>query len=83
MSTVMNVAVVRPKQGAAYWTGRVVIGVGLTALVGWWLMLIAGTVTPWHPSYWHTILALVGLRLVQVGSGWSNWTHPWPGKASR
>jgi hypothetical protein len=81
VSDLLRVAVVRPKQGPDYWAVRIAVGVALTALIGWWLMLIAGAVTPWHPSYWHSILALVGLRMVQVGSGWSNWTHPF-GKSS-
>lgn len=83
MTDLIRVAVVRPHQPPGYWVGKVLVGLALTALLGWWLMLIAGAVTTWDPSYWHSILTLVGLRLVQVGSGWTNWTHPFKKGADR
>lgn len=76
MTDLMRVAVVRPHQGTDFWAVRLPVMIALTALTGWWLMLILGTVTPWHLSYWHSILTLIGIRMVQVGPGWSNWTHP-------
>lgn len=75
MNDLMRVAVVQPKRDAAYWFWQIFFGLLATALIGWWLMLIVGTVTPWDLSYWHSVLTLFGLRLVQVGSGWMNWTH--------
>lgn len=75
----MRVAVMRQKRTTGEATARIFVLIGATFLVAWLLMLIAGAVTTWDPSYWHTLLALLGLRMVQTGSGWMEWTHSWSG----
>jgi hypothetical protein len=72
----MRVAVVRPQQTWRDLGRRLAVGLVLLAFYAWLLMLIAGTLTDWHLSYWHTVLGLVGLRLVQNTSGYLSWTHP-------
>jgi hypothetical protein len=46
------------------------------AINGYVLMVIAAAVTPWHPSYWHSILAFVGARVVLETRDYLEWTQP-------
>lgn len=74
MST-MNVEIVRPKKSTAQLIGSLLGHIGGIALSGWILMLILGTVTPWHPSYWHSVLIFIAARSLSSGSsGYLNWT---------
>ena len=72
----INVQIVRPYMDPVERISFLVARVGITFLIGWILMLIVGTVTDWALSYWHTILALIGLRLAQLGSSYAMWTKP-------
>jgi len=76
MPDLTRVAVVRPKLTGVELFARCLLAAGFTFLNSLFLMLIFPAVTPWHPSYWQSVLVLVGLRIVQNGSGWINWTHP-------
>lgn len=69
------VAVVRPISKPEDVVGKVIVGLLLTALVAWLLMLIAGTVTGWGLSYWHTLLSLLAIRMVQIVPSARSWTH--------
>ena len=80
MPDLTRVAVVRPKLSGPVVFARFVLAAGFTFLNGLFLMLIIPAVTPWQPSYWQSVLFLVGLRIVQNGSGWVNWTHAAGGK---
>lgn len=75
MPDLTRVAVVRPKLNGGEKAARFILAAGFTFLNGLFLMLIIPAVTSWHPNYWQSVLVLVGLRILQNGSGWINWTH--------
>ena len=72
--SVQRVAIVRPRWGIKEFRARIIQGVAFTALFGWLLMLIAGAVTTWDPSYWHSILTYLGARFLQRGSEHRDWS---------
>ena len=69
------VAVIRPAVKPEDVIAKFLIGAPMTFLLGWILMLIAGAVTDWGLSYWNTVLALIGIRLVQVKPSAQWWSH--------
>lgn len=73
---IQRVAIIRRRPTWRALANQVAVGLAIISLTGWWLMLIIGTVTDWDLSYWHTVLSLIGLRLVQVGSAHRQWTIP-------
>lgn len=60
-----------PRLAKTRLAGQYVGGIGATFLIAWVLMLILGALhndaLPWLPplGFWHTLLALIGLRLLQ------------------
>lgn len=70
----LPVEVVRPRKPRSEKTAEFIVQTALTFQFAWILMLIAGTITAWHPSYWHSVLALIGIRLVQR-SDFLAWTR--------
>ena len=79
MTRPVRVTVVRYQRDTAEKVAIVILATGFLFLIAWLLMLIVGTITPWHPSYWHALLAVIGIRLLpRGGSGWLSWT--WPAK---
>lgn len=71
----MNVHVVRPKMSRAEVIGRILGRFLGMLLIAWILMLIIEEVTDWDPSYWHTLLSLYAVRLIQVKDNSYFWTH--------
>jgi hypothetical protein len=70
----INVEVVRPKKSAAEQVGAL-LGVVLNVfLSGWILMLILGAVSTWTPSYWHSVLVVIAVRVVLPGASYLFWT---------
>ena len=70
----INVTIVRP-----YKTGPERIGTLLGYIAVYFinalpLMLILGAITDWGFGYWHTLLALVAIQMVQVRSNYAFWT---------
>lgn len=75
MTALVRVAVVRPKLTWSDVVVKLVVGLLVTLLTAWVLMLIAGEVTDWGLGYLDTVLVLAAVRLLQVAPNSKTWTH--------
>jgi len=75
VSAPVKVHVVRPKQSWSDFVSKVTIKLALTFFTAWVLMLIVGEVTTWGLGYWHTLLVLLAIRMVQIVPSATFWTH--------
>lgn len=74
MSAAVDVQIVRPKKAGTESVGAVFGHIAGHLVNGWLLMLIVGTVMPWHPSYWHSVLVAFMVRSLTTDSSFYVWT---------
>lgn len=71
---VVNVQIVRPKRSGWQLLGDIVFVMARYLVSGWILMAILEEVSPWHPSYWHSILIVVAARTLTSTGEYLLWT---------
>ena len=78
----MPVTIVRPKMTVSAALGRLAAKLVLLAADAWIVMVVASAVFGYHFSYWHAIVFLLAVRVLQINSAddlslWSSSFADW------
>lgn len=74
MSSILNVQVVRPKRTATENVASLLSYFVIYLINGWFLMLAAGMISPWHPGYWESVFLAFVIRSLIANTDYLAWT---------